>query len=244
MKKLVLILIPFIFLIPVVGSSTIGLGVEPSLVNISLAYNKEIAVKFKFWNEGDTDTVYTIVPKPELSDFIVFDNPNYWHNETFIVPKHTSRLSGFQTKEILFRGKLNKKIDKFETGIFIYGEPVGEQEHGVVTIKRSVFVRMFVENYPEQQQQSQGQTGGTFSFFRVFVNNTSTNIPVNSPTTKVFENQTLSKPNTSMESNEVKENENSTQKTNFSTQKTNFNLLAIVVVPLLVCTILIIRWWW
>jgi hypothetical protein len=143
-EHLLALLIPFFFLIPVVFSQTIGIGVEPSLVNLTLVYGKNITVNFKFWNEGDTDAVYTVIPESNLLDCISLDS-NYWHNETFIVPNKTQRLSGFVTKELLFTG-LNKTTS-LETGISIYAAPVGEQRQGMVTVKRNVFVKMFIENY-------------------------------------------------------------------------------------------------
>jgi hypothetical protein len=144
-RQLFCILISFFFIIPL-ANATIGIGVEPSLVNITLVYNMQISIMFKFWNEGDTDAIYQIVPEDSLKDFIVLNDSSYYQGENFTVPNKTNMVSTYVLKEILFRGMKNE-TSKFETGLSIYGEPIVSQG-GMITIRRRIFVKMFVENYP------------------------------------------------------------------------------------------------
>jgi hypothetical protein len=147
MKKLLILI--FLLLIPLANAQTIGIGVEPSFASITIRYNTQVMLKFKFWNEGDTDAIYALIPEGNLTEFIVLNNSEYWHNEIFTVPKNTQRLSGFVNKTILFESNRNETIPKFETGISVYGEPSIPSQPGIIQIKRRIFVKMFLENYPE-----------------------------------------------------------------------------------------------
>lgn len=129
------------------NAQTFGIGVSPTLVNITAVYGQNTTVPFYFWNEGDTDAMFTIDIEQSLLDYMDIGNPDYFHGENFTVGNKTTVSTGV-VKEMLFRGKIDERIGKFQTGLTVYGSPIGLNNSGTITMRRGIYVMMFVENYP------------------------------------------------------------------------------------------------
>ena len=126
-------LIFFLLLTPV-SIATVSLGVQPSVINVTLSPNyPTIVIPLRLWNEGDEDAVFKLVPDDKLLEFVDF-------NETEVsVPAHTDRIYNYVEKPItLHKTEGNKSV---ETGIYISSTPTGS---GMVKIIPRVFMKIYI----------------------------------------------------------------------------------------------------
>lgn len=124
MKKIITIFLLLLF-IPFVKANSIGIGVEPSIVNVELSSVDPVkVVEFKIWNEGDTDTNFTIIPAQLLKNFTDFEE------KTYFVPANTTRLGNYTSFKMLFVKKTygDKEL---ETGFYIRAEVPSNATIGV-----------------------------------------------------------------------------------------------------------------
>jgi len=138
MKKLVIALLFFFFLIPISNAQLITIGVTPSKVSLDFFKAKSYKVEFGFSNDaGEVDAVYTLEPDDCLKD-IIKDYP-----KEVLVPKGTKRTINPVKVWITFEPDFKGNKVCF---LNVYAKPKGaSEEGGMLRIKPSVGIKVEVK---------------------------------------------------------------------------------------------------
>ena len=143
MKKLVIALLFFFFLIPTANAQLITIGVSPSKLTLDFFQAKSYRIEFAFSNDkGEVNAIYTLEPDDCLKD-IIKDYP-----KEVLVPKETNRVENPVKVWITFEPDFKGNKVCF---LNIYAKPEGvSEEEGVLKIRPSVGVKIEVKQ-PETE---------------------------------------------------------------------------------------------
>lgn len=151
MKKIIPLLVSILFVTPVYAQ-TISIGVSPSSKEINIYGGNSLPIKFEFVNpEGDTDAYYEILFYDNLADYSKCYGEYLCGGEEFLVPKGTTFGNGVK-KSILF--KCNNKNEVVDTGFYVYGRAVTEEEEGIISLKKRIGVNIKINCYGEHTTTS------------------------------------------------------------------------------------------
>jgi hypothetical protein len=143
-KKMILIVLFFVLLALPTFAAQIGVGVEPTIVDVYLSDSNRLTyVPFKLSNPSlEIDDMYTMEFDSNLTNFIhsECDMPDYWCTaKQIFVPKNTLRVDGVVLK-VLFEKKTSEAVN-FTSYITFSANPVISGS-GNVALKPQIQVKV------------------------------------------------------------------------------------------------------
>jgi len=139
MKKLLLLMLIFTFLIPLSTAQVITLGVSPSEFKLKGSGSTCFNINF-FNSHGEVDAIYTPVADECMSEYVTSGMTDV------LVPMGTTMSNNPVEHEICLDGDFTELKDCF---IYIYGKPVDvEETDDMLTIRRRIGVRFKIGDVP------------------------------------------------------------------------------------------------